>query len=148
MYLIILPALALALPGVANAGSVRMYTCSNTKSAGKAGSVSAMAIRVHYNNHGDGCDDLFAFDAETGVIPPLLGWKTFCGDDGFCANIDLFPSPGLHISLDGKEVALGEAVTNNESTGKGARIICNRMGIDNPKLSVSTWDNAPKTKCK
>jgi hypothetical protein len=157
MYFTILPsiALALTLSTVANAGSVVAYFCSAYGDLG----VTAMSIRVHYNNESDGCKDLFAYDAETGTILPISGRKRFCGDDGFCATPEPLNKPGWHvsadgkdgweISLDGKDAVLGRANTSHDCSRKIAKTICKKQGIrDNPSLSVLIWNNAPKTKCK
>jgi hypothetical protein len=104
MRFIVLPTLVLASSTVADAGWVVLYYCSFFDNTGRG---SAVSSRVHYNNANDGCKDLSSFDAESGIIFPLLVYKHFCGDDGFCANIDAFGKAGLHISLDGRDVALG-----------------------------------------
>jgi hypothetical protein len=157
MYFTILPsiALALTLSTVANAGSVVAYFCSAYGDLG----VTAMSIRVHYNNESDGCKDLFAYDAETGTVLPISGRKRFCGDDGFCATTEPINKPGWHvsadgkdgweISLDGKDAVLGRADSSHDYSGKTAETICEKQGIsDKPSLSVLIWNNAPKTKCK
>jgi hypothetical protein len=157
MHFTILPtlALALALSTIANAGSVVAYFCSAYGNMG----VTAVSIRVHYDNESDGCKDLFAYDAETGTILPISGRKRFCGDDGFCATTDPINKPGWHVSadgkdggeilLDGKDAVLGRADTSHDYSGKTAKTICEKQGIsDNPSLSVLIWNSAPKTKCK
>jgi hypothetical protein len=78
----------------------------------------------------------------------MLAFKEFCGDDGFCANVDIWGEAGWHISLDGIDVALGDATTSHDYYGETAARVCEKMNFDNGKLTVMTWENTPKTKCK
>lgn len=133
-----------------------MYVCTQPDDPKvQQASTSLMSMRVHYNNEDDGCDGLSAFDAYTGVIPPLLGFHEFKGDDGFSANLELLSShPGLHIKLDDKEVHLGDASKSTNVEPKYAVEACKSMGLEDNtgrlpiELTILDWYNVPKTKCK
>lgn len=141
-----LTALALALATTANTGSVIAYFCSS----GPFSRSPSVSIHVYYNNQNDGCENLSAFDAGTGVISPLFGFKKFCGGNGFCADVDIFGKAGLHIMLDGRDVALGEADHHHEGYNEETtEVFCEDMkGFDQLYLSTSTWFDVTKTNCK
>jgi hypothetical protein len=146
MHFTNLATLALALTPVANAGSVVAHFCSS----GQLSRSRLNSMLVFYDNKADGCENLSTFVAKTGVITPFLGLKKFCNKNGFCGNMEVFGKSGLHVSLDGKEVALGSPDKYVDDFSKEmAGFVCRLMGIyDDPYLSVSTWDHAPKTKCR
>ena len=75
-----------------------------------------------------------------GVTSPLFGFREFCGDDCFCANVDFFGNRGLHIPLDEKDVALGKADTKYGCSGETAESVYDRMGTANARLSVLSWE--------
>lgn len=99
-------------------------------------------------NESNRCKNLTAFDAYTDTASTLLSSRTFCGDESFCANDDIWGKAGLHISLDGKDVALRASTTTHEYFRKTAARVCETMAFDNGKLAVLTWEKTPKTKCK
>lgn len=146
MHLVVVTALALAFPAAVNAGSVIAYFCSS----GPFGRAQSVSIHVYYNNKDDGCENLSTFDARTGVTTPLFAYKKFCGDNGFCANVEVFGKEGYHIILDGKDVALGAPDHHQEGYNAiTTDVFCEDMKkFDRLYLSTSSWFHVPKTKCK
>ncbi|KAG8169636.1 hypothetical protein KVR01_000381 [Diaporthe batatas] len=150
--ILILPAAA----SLVSAGSAVLYMCTLADDPRiHSGSTAMISLRAHYNNAEDGCDGLFAFDASTGAIPPLLGYHRFKGDDGFAADMELLsPRPGLHIRLDDEEVALGDASETTRVGPEDSAEACRSMGLEDTtggrpvELIVFVWYDVPKTKCK
>jgi hypothetical protein len=138
----------LAFSTVADAGWVILYYCQFFDNTDRG---SAISPRVHYNNANDGYKDLSSFDAESGIKAPLFAFRHFCGDDGSCANLDAFGTASLHISLDGRDVALGTPDTSYNHKEDVAKRICDKSGLGNYYdlgLKVNTWNHVPKMKCK
>lgn len=98
----------------------------------------------------------------SGIIPSVLGFKTFCGDDlgnnpYFCANIEvsLFNAEkrGMHIILDGYDIALGTPTStlSLDVNSDGAKVVCQNLGFsefsDYESISISSWENVAPTTC-
>lgn len=158
-------ALLTPLLNVAVAGSVAMYTCGAGENDPyqNTGSSAVMAMRVHYSYDENECPSSKkrSWDAFTGTIPALLGFKEFCGGkdgDGneyskdFCGNINILGGAGLHVKLHGHDVAVGASDSNVDILALDsdyAADLCNDLGIsdDLSSAQVSSWGHVSKTTC-
>lgn len=156
----ILSYLALLAPllNLALAGSVVMYKCS----MGENTNQQLLALRVHYSYDENECPSskMRSWDAFSGAIPSIWAYKEFCGGkdgDGtkyseeFCGNMDFFGDAGMHVKLQGHDIALGNAgkSTDLDAGTEYAKDLCEELRLSGSYSSVSVheWWGVGKTTC-
>lgn len=151
---------------LASAGQAISYLCSTDGKATSSGAAAGqlMAQRVVYSYDAADCPDSLTrtWDAFTGLRSPLEGLVEFCGgedgsgveySDDFCGNVDLFGTTGLHIVLDGHNVALRTSTssTDLDPTSDSSIAMCSLIGLTTPygltEVSVSTWEGVTPPLC-
>lgn len=152
---------------LASAGQAISYSCSTEGEVTTSGAAGQLqAERVVYSYDASDCPDSLTrtWDAFSGLQSPLQGLEEFCGgedgsgveySDDFCANTDLFTTSGvgLHIILDGYDVALGAATssTDLDPTSDSSIAMCSLIGLTTPygltEVSVLTWEGVAPPLC-
>lgn len=165
--LVKLAALAFPLINLAHAGIVFDYYCSAGAITNSGFAIQQIAYHTFFQYGADECPGSTerSFDAFSGPTHPLLGFKEYCGgldsltgqkhSDRFCANVDLIGEAGLHVSIDGHDVALGASkdTTELDPSSDEAKTICKGIGLEATSsvplgiATINVWWDVPAPIC-
>lgn len=144
------PLLALGLIASTSASLVELRTCTSGNNARTGTASGQISMHVIYKTTPPNCKKEVTYEAKSGTRSALLGFRKFKGDNGFTADVDLFPKAGMHIQVGKDDKALGATTTSKDLTGDEKSKQCADLGIgtkgvDSPdvKATYQTWDNAP-----